>query len=108
VAFGGLPDGEALELDTPLEFEIHPQGLVLLVTKEICPPQGAVEPATFRSATWWPLLVASTRSLTESLVLRRHLQGAGGASEPKNQCTNVTVRVLTDICRRFERAWEGA
>jgi len=34
VAFGGLPDGEALELDTPLEFEIHPQGLVLLVTKE--------------------------------------------------------------------------
>jgi diacylglycerol kinase family enzyme len=32
-AYAGV-DGEALELDTPLEFEIHPQGLLLLVTKE--------------------------------------------------------------------------
>ena len=27
-------DGEALELETPLEFHIHPQALRLLVTKE--------------------------------------------------------------------------
>jgi diacylglycerol kinase family enzyme len=31
-AYAGV-DGEALELDTPLEFEIHPQGLLLLVTE---------------------------------------------------------------------------
>jgi diacylglycerol kinase family enzyme len=32
-AFAGI-DGEALELDTPLEFRIHPRGLRLLVPKE--------------------------------------------------------------------------
>jgi diacylglycerol kinase family enzyme len=31
-AYAGI-DGEALELDTPLEFEIHPQGLLLLVSE---------------------------------------------------------------------------
>ena len=33
VAFAGV-DGEALELPTPLRFEIHPRGLTLLVPQD--------------------------------------------------------------------------
>jgi diacylglycerol kinase family enzyme len=42
-AFAGV-DGEALDLDTPLRFEIHARGLTLLV------PKGNVEAAARRSA----------------------------------------------------------
>lgn len=42
-AYVGI-DGEALELDTPLEFEIHPQGLLLLV------PEGNLSAAERRRA----------------------------------------------------------
>jgi diacylglycerol kinase family enzyme len=42
-AFAGI-DGEALELETPLEFEIHPQGLRLLV------PRGNLTAAEHRQA----------------------------------------------------------
>jgi len=41
VAFAGM-DGEALELDTPLRFRIHPRGLTLLV------PEGNIEAAERR------------------------------------------------------------
>ncbi len=42
-AYAGV-DGEALELDTPLKFEVHPQGLLLLV------PEGNLSAAVRRRA----------------------------------------------------------
>ncbi len=52
-AFAGI-DGEAVELETPLEFRIHPRGLRMLVPEDViaaserrrsrgCSPRGSVE-----------------------------------------------------------------
>jgi diacylglycerol kinase family enzyme len=43
IAYAGI-DGEALELETPLRFRIHPQGLRMLV------PEGNIEKALRREA----------------------------------------------------------
>jgi diacylglycerol kinase family enzyme len=68
-AYAGI-DGEALELDTPLEFRIHPRGLRLLV------PEGNLTRAELRRAR-----DISARDLIEIARGRDPLDSADGADD---------------------------